>query len=143
MSVPAINVASNIHLLPDPVQPCGVMPAAVAPVAAFPPLKRISELECIPAEHCSYLLSNRLLRRGETAALVGPSGLGKSTTAVQMGMQWSAGRPALGLAPLGPMRVVMMQAENDEAEMSMLTRGILRVADFTAEQAAFGYCFPS
>ncbi len=135
MSVAAINAAPNIHLLPDPVLPSAV-PAAVSPPVSFPPLKRISELECIPADDCSYLLSNRLLRRGESAGLVGPSGLGKSTTAVQMAIQWSAGLPALGLAPLAPMRVIMMQSENDEAEMSMLTRGILRVADFTAEQAA-------
>ena len=125
-----INTSVNLHLLPDPVPP-----PAVLPDRAFPLLKRISELECIPADDCSYLLSNRLLRRGETAALVGPSGLGKSTTAVQLAMHWSAGQPALGLVPLAPMRIVMIQAENDEAEMSMLTRGIMGVADFTAEQA--------
>ena len=100
----------------------------------FPPLKRVSELECIPADHSSYLLGNRLLRRGETAALVGPSGLGKSTTAVQMAMQWSAGLPALELVPLSPMRVVMVQGENDEAEMCMLTSGIIDAGGFTPEQ---------
>jgi hypothetical protein len=107
---------------------------AAIPASFFPPLKRVSELECIPADHSSYLLGNRLLRRGETAALVGPSGLGKSTTAVQMAMQWSAGLPALELVPLSPMRVVMVQGENDEAEMCMLTSGIIAAAGFTPEQ---------
>jgi len=104
------------------------------PASSFPPLKRVSELECIPADDPSYLLGNRLLRRGETAGVVGPSGLGKSTTVAQMAMQWSAGLPALGLVPLSPMRVVMVQGENDEAEMCMLTSGIIAAAGFTPEQ---------
>lgn len=99
-----------------------------------PPLKRVSELECIPADDPSYLLGNRLLRRGEFGGFVGPSGLGKSTTGTQLAMHWSAGLPALGLAPLSPMRVVMVQGENDEAEMCMLTSGIIEAGEFTPEQ---------
>jgi len=104
------------------------------PASSFPPLKRVSELECIPADDPSYLLGNRLLRRGEFGGFVGPSGLGKSTTSTQLAMHWSAGLPALGLAPLAPMRVVMIQGENDEAEMCMLTSGIIAAAGFTPEQ---------
>ena len=99
-----------------------------------PPLKRVSELECIPADDPSYLLGNRLLRRGEMGGVVGPSGFGKSTTVCQMGMQWSIGEPALGLVPLAPMKVVMVQGENDEAEMCVLTSGIIEAGEFTPEQ---------
>lgn len=102
--------------------------------SSFPPLKRVSELECIPADDPSYLLGNRLLRRGEMGGVVGPSGFGKSTTVCQMGMQWSIGEPALGLVPLAPMKVVMVQGENDEAEMCVLTSGIIEAGEFTPEQ---------
>jgi len=128
----SINTSINLQLLPDPEPALRVAASSCFPI---PPLKSISQLECIPADDHSFLLSNRLLRRGETAGLVGPSGLGKSTTAAQMSMQWSAGKPALGLTPLEPMRIVMVQGENDEAEMSMLTRGILHASDFTPEEA--------
>ena len=100
------------------------LPAPQYPASPYPPLRSISQLRCINEDDPSYLLRNRLLRRGEIAALVGNAGLGKSTTATQMSMMWSVGLSVLGLQPLNPMRIVMVQGENDEAEMSMLTRGI-------------------
>jgi len=100
------------------------LPAPRIPASPYPPLRSISQLRCINEDDPSYLLRNRLLRRGEIAALVGNAGLGKSTTATQMSMMWSVGFSVLGLQPLNPMRIVMVQGENDEAEMSMLTRGI-------------------
>jgi len=99
----------------------------------YPPLRSISELRCVPEDDHSYLLRNRLLRHGEVAALVGNAGLGKSTTATQLAMMWSSGMPALGLEPLYPMRVVLVQGENDEAEMSLLTRGIRSSLELSPE----------
>lgn len=120
-----INTGNRIELLnatpaPDP--------------SSFPPLLSIDELQCIPEDDASYLLRNRLLRHGEVAALVGNAGLGKSTTAVQLAMMWSAGLPSLQLEPLYPLRVALIQGENDQAEMSLLTRGVRNSLQLSTEQ---------
>lgn len=94
------------------------------PRSPYPPLRSIRDLAPVSEDDPSYLLRNRLLRRGEVAALVGTAGLGKSTIATQLAMMWSAGLPAMGLEPLNPMRTVMIQCENDEADMALITHGI-------------------
>jgi hypothetical protein len=63
------------------------------------------------------LLGNRWLCRGNGAFIVGPSGIGKSTLAVQMSVEFACGRSSFGIQPTKPLRVLMIQAEDDEGDL--------------------------
>lgn len=64
------------------------------------------------------------LRKGGSALLVGPSGIGKSSMARQLAMTWALGRPCFGITPTGPLKILMIQAENDLADLHDMDLGI-------------------
>lgn len=80
------------------------------------------------------LIRHRYLCRGGTVLHVGPTGVGKSSSTGQMGMCWGAGKPCFGLVPTGPLRVLIVQAENDEGDMAEMRDGILAGLDLTPEE---------
>lgn len=67
----------------------------------------------------------RYLCRGGNLLFVGPSGVGKSTASAQQDILWALGRPAFGIAPALPLRIVTVQAENDTGDMIHMARGIV------------------
>jgi hypothetical protein len=69
--------------------------------------------------------TTRYLCRGHGAWLIGPSGVGKSSLAVQEALLWAAGRAFCGIAPVRPLRVLIVQAENDKGDASEQVQGIL------------------
>lgn len=69
------------------------------------------------------LFANGWGRRGHFALLVAPSGIGKSVISTQALVPWALGKPALvGSAPLFPLRVAVIQAEDDDTEMGEFRR---------------------
>ena len=69
------------------------------------------------------LFANGWGRRGHFALLVAPSGVGKSVISTQLFVPWSMGKPGLiGSAPLIPMRIAVIQAEDDDTEMAEFRR---------------------
>jgi hypothetical protein len=67
------------------------------------------------------LLGNGFLERASAVLLAGPSGIGKSSIAMQAGCCWSCGAAAFDLEPPKALRIVMMQNEdsaNDLVRMS-------------------------
>lgn len=86
------------------------------------------------------LLRRRLLCRGGSALLVAATGIGKSSFSMQCSICWAAGRPAFGLTPAGPLRVLIVQAENDEGDMAEMRDGVLAGLAISEEDrtAAFG-----
>lgn len=67
---------------------------------------------------------NLWLRKGSASLLVGPSGIGKSSLGRQIAMTWALGLPCTGLAPNRPLRILMVQAENDIADLHDMDLGI-------------------
>lgn len=61
-----------------------------------------------------YLLGEGMLERGGGGFIVAPSGIGKTSTAVQAGFLWSVGKPAFDIKPYKgkPLKVILVQAEN-------------------------------
>ncbi len=64
------------------------------------------------------------LRKGGGAFLVAPSGQGKSTWTIQAAVRWSMGLPAFGIEPVRPLKIAIIQAEDDAEEMAFFRNQI-------------------
>lgn len=71
------------------------------------------------------LLGSRFLCRGGGMLFIGPSGIGKSSASVQMDILWSIGRDAFGITVLRPLRILQIQAENDEGDIHEMVHGVM------------------
>jgi hypothetical protein len=70
------------------------------------------------------LLGNRFLCIGGGLLFVGPSGIGKSSASVQQDILWALGRPAFGIYPARRLRLLCIQAENDDGDLGEMARGV-------------------
>jgi hypothetical protein len=68
------------------------------------------------------LLGNRWLCVGGGAMIVGPSGIGKSTFSIQAAALWACGQAAFGIKPAKPLRILIIQAEDDEGDSIEMAR---------------------
>jgi hypothetical protein len=71
------------------------------------------------------LVGNGYLERGSAMLIAGPSGVGKSSVAMQTGCCWSCGATAFEFSSVRPLRIAMMQHEdsgNDLIRMSQVVR---------------------
>jgi hypothetical protein len=59
-----------------------------------------------------YLVGNGFIERGTASLLAGPSGIGKSSIAIQKSILWGIGRPAFNLSPSKALRIVLTQTED-------------------------------
>src|SRR6266567_3571133 len=99
--------------------------APESPEIILPPdavsLIALGEREPDPEE---TLLGHRFLCRKGGLLFVGPSGIGKSSASVQQDLLWALGRPAFGIAPARPLRILTIQAENDDGDLGEMVRGV-------------------
>jgi RecA-family ATPase len=58
-------------------------------------------------------IGNRWLCKGGSLVIQGYSGIGKSSFALQMALNWAVGKDFFGLKPIQPLNTVFIQAEND------------------------------
>ena len=58
------------------------------------------------------------LRKGGGAFLIAPSGVGKSVWTIQAAISWALGKPFFGLEPVRPLKIVVIQAEDDREEVA-------------------------
>jgi hypothetical protein len=79
------------------------------------------------------LLGRRFLCRGGGLLFVGPSGIGKSSAGVQQDLLWGLGRPAFGIVPASLLRILTVQAENDDGDLGEMVRGVSSALNLTAE----------
>ncbi len=80
------------------------------------------------------LLKHRFLYRGAVCLLCGPTGVGKSALIMQMAIYWSVGKAVFGIEPgetfqRKGMRIVLVQAENDEGDLAEMRNGVLGGCD--------------
>lgn len=79
-----------------------------------------------PDEDGMTVVGNHWLRKGGSALLVGPSGIGKSSLGRQIAMTWALGQPCFGITPARELKILMIQAENDRADLHDMDVGIAR-----------------
>jgi hypothetical protein len=70
------------------------------------------------------LLKSRYLGRGGGLLLVGPTGIGKSTIAMQCSVQWALGKAAFEIEPKDNLKSLIIQAENDDVDMVEMFNGV-------------------
>lgn len=71
------------------------------------------------------VLGNRWLCRGGSLVIVGQSGVGKSSFAMQFGLTLALGKKFFGIAPVRPLRIALIQAENDRGDMAEALKGVV------------------
>lgn len=82
------------------------------------------------------LLKHRYLCRGGILLLAGPTGIGKSSFAMQCMLLWAVGRGAFGIHPAGPLKSLLIQAENDDGDLAEMRDGVLAGLNMTEEERA-------
>jgi len=87
-------------------------------------VKPLQELQPAKENDGNTLLGNRFLCRGGGLLFVGSSGIGKSTAVVQMGICWAVGKECFGIRPPRPLKILYVQAENDEGDLSEMRDGV-------------------
>jgi hypothetical protein len=95
------------------------------------PLADIVEAQVVPED---TLLGERWLCRGGGALFVGPSGVGKSSALISMCVNWAAGREAFGIKPTRPLRIVLVQAENDDGDLAEMAAGPIAALEKDAQK---------
>ena len=101
-----------------------------------PEVFAIGLLETPPKEDPNELLKHRYLCRGGGLLVVGPTGIGKSTMAMQAALCWAIGREFFGILPARPLRSLLIQSENDHGDLAEMRDGVLAGLGFADDERA-------
>lgn len=99
-----------------------------------PPVKRLSQLDRRTENDPTELLKSAYLCRGGGALFVAPTGIGKSVAEVQAAICWGIGQHFFGIVPARPLKSLIIQAEDDEGDMSEFADGIVQGLRLTPAQ---------
>lgn len=91
-----------------------------------PEIRTLGAFALPPRHDAQELLKSRFLCRGGALLLVGPTGIGKSSFVMQGAIRWALGQEFFGIQAAGPMRVLMVQAENDDGDIAEMRDGVYR-----------------
>jgi AAA domain-containing protein len=100
----------------------------------LPPLRPLIDFGETPPDPAATLLGNRFLCRESGMLFVGPSGIGKTSASVQQDLLWSVGLPAFGIAPARPLKILTIQAEDDDGDLSEIVSSVKSGLHFTMDQ---------
>jgi RecA-family ATPase len=100
----------------------------------LPKIRSIFEYADSPPDPKDNLLGNRFLCRQGSMLFVAQSGIGKSSASVQQDILWSLGKPAFGIKPSCPLRILTIQAEDDEGDMHEFTNSVKNGMELTKEE---------
>jgi AAA domain len=100
----------------------------------IPKARSLLEFGNICIDNSQTLLGNRFLCRQGGLLIVAPSGVGKSSASVQQDIEWSCGRASFGIKPNGPLRILTIQAEDDEGDMIEFVSGVRSGLELTNEE---------
>jgi hypothetical protein len=97
-------------------------------------VRNLGDIKLPEANDPNELIKHRFLCRGSGMLWAAPTGVGKSTLALQAMLCFGAGRECLGFIPTGPLKSVYFQSENDDGDIAELREGILKGLAFTEEE---------
>lgn len=82
------------------------------------------------------VIGKRWLCKGGSLLIVGQSGIGKSTYAMQLALTWALGRSAFGIPPIKPLKSLFIQAENDIGDLAEMFQGVCKGLQLTTAEIA-------
>jgi hypothetical protein len=96
--------------------------------------KPLAELKRRNPNDPTELLRTGYLCRGGGLLLCGPTGVGKSSLAIQAMILWALGRECVGIVPTGPLKSLLIQAENDDGDLAEMRDGVIAGLDLSPAQ---------
>ena len=78
--------------------------------------RKLSNFIDVYVDPQSNLIGHRWLTKEGSLFVVAPSGHGKSSFCISCMISWSIGRVAFGLKPSRPLRILMVESEDDDAD---------------------------
>ena len=111
-----------------------LIPLPAATVKPLPIVRNLVDLTPAATGDENTLLGNRFLCRGCGLLVIGSAGIGKSTGVLQMGICWSIGRPCFGIQPRQALKILYVQAENDEGDLCEMRDGVLKYLGDLADE---------
>jgi hypothetical protein len=99
-----------------------------------PIVRSLLDLAAATITDGNNLLGNRFLCRGGGLLFIGSSGIGKSTAVIQMGISWAVGRQCFGIPAHEPLKILYVQAENDEGDLCEMRDGVLAGLQLTSKE---------
>lgn len=72
------------------------------------------------------LIGKRWLTRGSSMIISGGTGIGKSSMMMQIVIRWALGKDFFGIAPVRPLRIGIVQAENDKGDLAESFKGVIK-----------------
>lgn len=94
----------------------------------------IGQLIRPPENDPTELIKHRFLCERGSLLINGPTGMGKSSMAMQSAALWSNGLPFFGMEPVRPLSALFIQAENDDGDLAEMRDGIATGLKFHVEQ---------
>lgn len=77
-----------------------------------------------PSNDPDNLIGNRWLTKGSSMILSGGSGIGKSSLLMQLVIRWATGNEWFGIKPVKPLRIGVIQAENNTGDLAEAFQGV-------------------
>ena len=127
------NLSDCVEEIPLPDLPKSSKPAETD-ICPIP--RPLIDFASTPPDEEQTLLGDRFLCRKGGGCFIGQSGIGKSVGSAQQDILWSIGEPAFGIQPSKPLRILTIQAEDDDGDLSEMSSGIIRGLKLTDEQKA-------
>jgi hypothetical protein len=113
----------------------------VRKIEVLPVIKALRELATpVYGNDPNELIAFRFLYRAAVALLMGPTGIGKSSIVMQLAIHLAVGRALFGIEPGAyyrerGMRILLVQAENDEGDLAEMRDGVLKgCEDLSADE---------
>jgi len=78
-----------------------------------------------PKKDPDNLIGNRWLTRGSSMIISGGTGIGKSSLMMQIIIRWCLGIDFFGIKPVKPLKIGVIQAENDKGDLAEAFRGVV------------------
>jgi RecA-family ATPase len=106
-------------------------------VALPPEAKELGKFKGFDFDDPDELLEYRFLCRGGGLLLVGPTGVGKSSFVMQCAVLWAIGEPAFGIRPSMPLRILIIQAENDYGDLAEMRQGVMSALNLNEQDREY------
>ena len=100
----------------------------IAPPGAITLRELQEKIEAEGEADPNELIKRRFLCKGGAGILAAETGCGKSSFVMQIALHWGAGLACFGLEPTRPLKILLIQAENDNRDLQEEISGVCRGA---------------